>query len=281
MVGIIILNYNTWEETAKCVASIKKFTVDIDYHIYVVDNNSPITPSRDVLSRLNSDTRLSLIMSGKNKGYSAGNNIGMKKALDDKCDYILISNSDIEFVDNSIGEMRSFLQKNDRIGIVGPQIYNVHGDIQPFYMMSKLTAMGKIKNMLLHTPLRRFLSEFKDKFILDKELTEPKEVFGVSGCCFMMSRDCASYLFPFDERTFLYEEEYIIGVRMEESPLSVFIIPNTHVIHAHGASTKSMSSFAYKCMVESEQLYLKEYLKSNILTRSFFLILRQFLRFIR
>ena len=144
-------------------------------------------------------------------------------------------------------------------------------------MLTKLTAWGKIKNMCLHTPFGFLFKKFKNEFICDHQLDKPLKVFGVSGCCFMMSRDCAEYLYPLDERTFLYEEEYIIGAILENSKYSVFVIPNTYVIHAQGVSTGKISKFSYNCLIESEQLYLKEYLHTNIVMRYVIFALRKLL----
>ena len=85
-------------------------------------------------------------------------------------------------------------------------------------------------------------------------------------------------MYPLDERTFLYEEEYIIGARLEKSCFDCFIIPNTHVIHAHGVSTGGVTPFSYQCLIESEQLYLKEYLHSNWCIRKLILLIRIFLK---
>lgn len=277
MLGIVILNYNTWNETVNCCKSIKKYVRDIQYKIYVVDNNSSEKIMPEIEDFFINEAAIELIYSCENKGYSAGNNIGIGKALDDDCKYIMICNSDVLFVDDSVRKLMVFLSENEGAGIVGPQIYNTLDEFQPFYMLSKLTAVGKIKNMFLKTPLNVFFKSFKKNFIRTQPLVEALKVFGVSGCCFMLSSECANFLYPLDENTFLYEEEYIIGVQLEKSSFEVYIIPNTHVIHAHGASTKGMSEFAYNCLIESEQYYLKEYLKTNIVLRKILFWIRKLL----
>lgn len=275
LIGIVILNYNTWSETIKCIESITTFSNDENVHIYVVDNYSPQKPTAEELATLQSYKNAEIIFHDKNNGYSAGNNIGLKKALDEGCDYYLISNSDILFVDNSISAMRTFLDENVDAGVVGPQIYNVEDKFEPIHMLTKLTGWGKIKNMLTHTPLRVLVKDFEQTFIRDKELEAPLKVFGVSGCCFMVSRKCMEQLYPLDERTFLYEEEYIIGALLENLTYNAYVIPGTHVIHAQGLSTGKVSKFSYRCLIESEQIYLRDYLHTNVLVRYILLLIRQ------
>ena len=274
MIGIIILNYNTWQESLDCIDSINEFC-DEEVKLYLVDNNSTLQPSSDQINSIYRKKNVELIKVKENRGYSAGNNVGIKKALEDNCSYIMICNSDIIFVDNTISKLFHYMRENKHVGIVGPQIYNKDNMFNPFYMICPLTATGKIKNMLLHTPVAVLFKNFEKSFIRKKELIVPMEVFGVSGCCFMVSRECAEYLYPLDERTFLYEEEYIIGAIMRKSPLSIHIIPDTKIIHAHGKSTGGMTKFTYGCLIDSEQLYLQEYMKSNLLIRKLIYIIRK------
>ena len=278
MLAIVILNYNTWTETCDCIQSIKCYAPSHNYKIYVVDNASSEKIPPHIYESINGDEKIELLWNCDNKGYAAGNNVGIKKALEDNCSCCLICNSDVRFVDDSINKMCFFQHTTTDAGIIGPQIYDVNGRFQPFYMMCKLTGIGKLKNMALHTPFRVFFKDFEHRFILKHEIDSPQKVFGVSGCCFLISRECLDYLYPLDENTFLYEEEYIIGVRIEKSPYNAYIIPNTHVIHAHGASTGGMNEFSYNCLIKSEQYYLKEYINEIIFVRYIILIIRLLLR---
>ena len=263
MVGCVILNYNTWNETINCILSIKR-TYKKEIHFYIIDNLSTVDQPLSFKNFILNDVDITFIQAKDNRGYAAGNNIGIKKALEDKCEYILICNSDIEYMDDSLERMIEFLETNLNSGLVGPQIYNRDNMLQPIYMLKKLDFTGKIKNMMLKIPvLKRLFKKFELSFIRREEVNEPLKVFGVSGCSFLMRGTCASYLYPLDEETFLYEEEYIIGSRLEYTPYEVYIVPKTKVVHDHGISTGGMTPFSYKCLVNSEQYYLKKYLKCN------------------
>ena len=272
MIGIVILNYNTWDETIKCISSIRRHTT-ADYTIYVVDNCSKLKPTIEQESKIKKYARL--IYNNENTGYAAGNNIGLKAAYGNDCDQMLICNRDVEFVDDSISKLSVFAKQDDQIGIVGPLIYSPEGNFQPIYMLSKLTAWGKIQNMLLHTRLRRLFKRFEDSFISYEPASEPLAVFGLSGCCFLITQNGYKKCFPFDENTFLYEEEYILGCRLEANSLKAYVVPNTYVVHAHGKSTGGINEFSYKCLVESEQYYLKEYVRTNIFMRKIILAIRE------
>ena len=276
MLGIVILNYNTWSLAVKCIESIKKTASNLPMKIYVVDNCSKERPLENDIAYIKNNSIF--IKTDRNMGYSAGNNYGLSKAISDNCEYIMIVNTDVEFVDDSIQEMYSFLKKNKEIGIVAPQIYDINNTFSPIYMITKLTAIGKLKNMLLKTPFRFLFANFEKEFIRKEEIYTPLKVFSVSGCCFMMSRKCATSIYPLDENTFLYEEEYILGVILERLNITAFVIPNTHVIHAHGKSTEKKPLSAYEAFIDSEQYYMREYLNTNVVLRYFIYIIRNIVK---
>ena len=91
MVGIVILNYNNWKDTEECVRSILEKELRTDYQIYLVDNASPAQPSEEQ-KRFLREAGAVQIRSEENRGYSAGNNLGIRRALDDGCSAVLISN---------------------------------------------------------------------------------------------------------------------------------------------------------------------------------------------
>ena len=105
MVGIVILNYNSWADTVACVDSIHEAEKKLEFRIYLVDNCSPVRPEPGVLESL--DKRgVIFIQNERNAGYSAGNNIGIKRALEDGCEEVLISNSDVRYETGSISELQ-------------------------------------------------------------------------------------------------------------------------------------------------------------------------------
>mgnify|MGYP001048890872 CR=1 FL=1 len=81
-IGIIILNYNSYDDTINCVNSIFNFSNEKRFFkIYVVDNAS-IDESGDMLvKKYNNYSNISVILNSKNTGYAHGNNIRIKNFL--------------------------------------------------------------------------------------------------------------------------------------------------------------------------------------------------------
>lgn len=263
MVGIIILNYINWEVSYKCVNSILKSTNNINYHIYIIDNASPNECPEKIMSLFKLNPQITFIKSNENNGYSAGNNIGIKEALKDNCNQILISNSDIVFLNDSILLMKETL-KEKSIGIVGPKLIGIDGKTQQPSMCIKTRLKEKY---LARTFLRHIFKGTDNKYnCRDLDLGKPAIVHSVSGSCFMMSKECALEITPFDENTFLFQEELIIGIQMEKKGLKTMYNPLCEVIHEHGQSTKSIKALSFIFFVESEIYYCRKYLNASLIS---------------
>lgn len=263
MVGIVLLIYNQWDITIDCIKTIRD-SCELPYKIYLVDNNSTEKETKKFLDFYYQSDDIVLIRQNQNRGYSAGNNVGIKAALDDKCDFVLISNNDVLFKKSCIDNMCDFLSGNHEYGIVGPKVLTKNGDLQELNMCCKMTLKGKYQYIFRKTPLRFLSKKFVDKFNRSESRVNGSfDVFAVSGCCFMMSKEAVHMLYPFDENTFLYEEENIIGIRMERLGLKTLYNVNCEVIHIGGKSTNGLTSFGYACFVESEIYYCRKYLKAS------------------
>ena len=123
MLGIIIVNYNDWDNLRNCINSVE---VNIPYKIYVVDNASKQNSySEELLKNKN----IVFMKSEINGGYSFGNNLGLSQSFIDGCDLCLISNTDIIFNSDSINKLIRPLQKQE-CDVIGPKVNLPFGKTQ-------------------------------------------------------------------------------------------------------------------------------------------------------
>ena len=261
MIGIIILNYNNWIETQACIKSILQYPPEEDYTIFCVDNGSKAGPDEQTAELLRLPN-IKTIYNPENIGYAAGNNIGIKAAKEIGCDAILISNNDIRFFEGTISGMYRYLLSHPSVGIVGPKIIDRNGNTQKANVCFRT---GMKEKLLLRTRFHIFFPNYNKKYwgLNHNYDLEAFPVYAVLGCCFMMSKICADEVTPLDEGTFLYEEEFILGIHMERTGWKTMYVPQFSIQHFHGSSTKQVKSFAYTCNVKSEIYYCKKYLNAS------------------
>lgn len=235
MIGIVILNYNSWEDAITCIASIKQ-TTRCMYRIYLVDNKSTDNSLFYLNETYRDDSDVIIIESTENKGYAQGNNIGVRRALKDGMSEILISNTDVIFQNSAIDNMIVALESREDVAVVGPRIFDINGNDSQF--ASKLLTF------------MRFLRSKKPFCFLDKwgfksgryyqyDQLKPFTFYGmVSGCCFLIKTLEFENINFFDEHTFLFYEEDIVAYGLFRYMKMTMITPKALVVHNHSKTIK-------------------------------------------
>ena len=255
-VGMIILNYNDYETTSNYLKKINNYP-SID-KIIVVDNNS----SDGAFDKLKSfkNEKIDIIKTDNNNGYAYGNNYGIKY-INEKynVDYIIISNPDICVTDKAISRLAKDLDNNDEIALVAPIISQLGEKIRGWRLPTiKDEILSNIN--FYHRKVEKNLRYPDDKYT--GNLTK---VDVVSGCFFMIRNNVLKMIGNFDEGTFLYYEENIMGQKLKNIEKKTFIDNEVTVIHNLSVSVnKSFNSIKkYKILKQSQKYYVKYYLKPN------------------
>lgn len=264
MIGAIILNYNTAEDTIKCVRSIEQKT-KVAYKIYVVDNFSKDDSAKILIDEFKDDENVVVIISDSNGGYSKGNNIGIKAAIENGYDKILVVNPDVELKNNAIDIMAATLDNDRSIAVVGPEVLDAEGKLQDF-VTKGLTYKQFIKSK---QPVRFLYNIITGKRFRKTESqrllpVEESEVKGmVSGCCFMVRSDFFKSIGYFDDNVFLYCEEGIIYEEVKKKGLKVWYNPKACVVHKGSVSIGGwLSVFSRRCLSSSLFYFQLKYAKN-------------------
>ena len=115
-IAIVTINYNSEKTTQNFLDSIKKEkSADFSVKVIVVDNGSE--------KLFKTEDSVMVIRSEKNTGFSGGCNLGIKKAMDDGADYILLINNDTTVDQNLIKDLLEVFENDSKIGIATPKIY--------------------------------------------------------------------------------------------------------------------------------------------------------------
>ncbi len=232
--SIIIVNYNTFKLTKKCIESVYQYTEGIDFEIILVDNAS-IECNADLFNT--SFPAIQLIKSPVNVGFAKGNNLGIAHA---QGNYILLLNSDIELTENSIQICLNKLKSDKNIGVVSPMLIYPNGKIQ--FVANKFPSLSYELIELFR--LNKFLlpKDFLLGYYFDQK--ENKEVDWVWGAFFLTTREVIDRFSnqELPSKYFMYFEDVAWCHAVKKMGYSIQYIASTKAIHHVSASSNSIST---------------------------------------
>ena len=256
----IVLNYNDADETIRFCNNLRGYSC-ID-KIVIVDNKS----TDNSVQRLKSieTEKIVLLCAPENKGYAAGNNVGLQYVLENKYDgNVIISNPDVDIAHEDLVRILSVLDMDENIGMSTGLIYTNNRLVSNFGW-----RVPKAGELLAHNffTLHKLLTILNHSFYLQKDdISRPYlECNCVPGCFFCLRIDVLQKIGLLDERTFLFGEENILGYQLWNNGYKTVISTESKVIHHGGHSIKksrTKKKTTRKYAENSLQLYVREYLK--------------------
>lgn len=260
-IPVILLNYNSSADCRKCVGFLLR-QQGVDLEIVIVDNCSR-PDDRQAVEVLCREYGLTYIPAKENRGYNAGNNIGLRYAASKGYQYALIANPDMEFPQsNYLKQMVEAMEKDEDVAVCGSNILSPSGERQNPWVFS--------------TMWEEFLVIAHIAKLLGKERTPlfPKNCYCdiLHGCCIMVNLQIISQCGYFDENIFLYCEEAILGKQIKKHGKKMYYLHDAMAIHAHIESAKGSVIKRYELFWRSRRYYLKNYSGYNKLSIVFITI---------
>lgn len=248
----IVLNYNSFVDTKKCVEFLREQDFE-DFNILIIDNNSDesdLTKLKEFCSGLG---KVTLLLSRENKGYSAGNNIGLKYATEHGANWSLIINPDVELRDKHyITNMIDAIPDDEDTVVVASNVVLPSGERQN--PMREPT----FKEIIFPLPKMIASKIFKRKqWYLGKNETGFCEK--VSGSCFFIKNSFLAEINYLDENVFLYCEEPILMATVKRLNKKMYYIADYTAFHMHFENKKSDPRKRMKLFLESRKYYITNY----------------------
>jgi GT2 family glycosyltransferase len=234
-VFIIILNWNSWSDTLECLESLKSNDYP-NYQVVIIDNGSkekPVVPSPEI----------KIIYNQENLGFAGGNNIGIKYALEQGADYVLLLNNDTVVSDDFLTKLVKAGESDREIGLLGPKIYFYPMTGQPDKAKEKIWFAGGQVNWLYNKGQMRGWGE-KDNGQYDQPDIQETEY--VTGCCLLIKREAVKKIGLMPEEYFLYYEDTDWSLAAQKAGSKCVFVPAARIWHKGSASSKEGSpSYIY------------------------------------
>lgn len=234
-VGIVISNYNGWQDTVQCLESLQKQTYR-DFEIILLDDASTNDSVQQLQKHLTENTVF--LPQEANSGFAAVNNVGMRRALADGCDWVLLLNNDTvvapDFLETLLRETPAGAVSCPKMLFLDPpdEIWFAGGELD--------RATGKVKHLGGHE---------KD----GPAFAEKKQVSFITFCCVLLPRQVVEEVGFLDETLFMYCEDVDYCIRLADAGVPLWFLPDARIWHKAGGSAGGMLSVYY---ITRNTLYL-------------------------
>tara|TARA_B110000444_G_scaffold187507_1_gene176826 strand:+ start:1678 stop:2586 length:909 start_codon:yes stop_codon:yes gene_type:complete len=250
-VGLVTITYNSGDVLSQFLDCVWKQSHE-NLLLYVVDNAS----SDSTLSILDNspDSRLHVIKNDKNFGVAKANNQGIKKAISDGCNQLLIINNDVEFEVTLIEKLLN-AQNESNCSLVSPKMMYFDDSKYIWYAGS---WFNKSKGYLpLHRGMRELDNGQYNKII---------EVEYAPTCCLLAKKEVFVDVGFMNEKYFVYFDDTDFSYRVwKDGRHKMYYYPYVDFFHKVGSLTKSFNN-------EEEMVYRGDFfIKQNTRNHVFFL----------
>jgi len=203
--------------------------------LYIVDNASSFLDDETF-----NHPRIKFLYTGSNVGFGAAHNLALKH-FKYKSNIHIILNPDVYFHKSVIPNLINILRKNSDIGAIAPKVNFPNGKEQLLYR-----KLPKPWILFLRWLLRGniFLLNFVNKgYVIKFSTPHSYEVPLLSGCFFIARTIYLKKLGGFDEKFFLYLEDYDLIRRLGEFS-KIVLVRKYNICHFHSQSSyKNLNLF--------------------------------------
>lgn len=223
-VAVLVLNWNNYEDSSKCLRSLRKLEYE-QMDVLLIDNNS----SDQSGSKLKREFPwVKYIQADKNLGFAGGMNVGLRREINNY-DYFLMLNNDTIVNNGLIKELISVGESRPDIGILSPLILDqdsglIHEAGREF---EKWTLLFRNHNNGKHPD----------------DMHGVRNVNSVSGCCMLIKRELIKDVGYFSESFFFGGEDVEICMRAKNNGWKIAVDTDCSISHKVSSTAGDTSPF--------------------------------------
>lgn len=243
-IGIVTVLYNSESVLEEFFETLGQQT-ERNFTLYLVDNASK-DKSLELAKQLAEKAWFPCVFFPENEnwGVAKGNNIGIKSALNDGSEYVLLSNNDIVLRPDTIENLLLGLHKMNADMAV-PKIYYHDTNLLWF-------AGGEFRKLLGST-----------RHIGIKEVDEGQynaciKISYAPTCFMFLKRDVFDKIGLMDEKYFVYYDDTDFVCRANKRGLGLYYIPSSILFHKVSTCTSGTSDFTINMMSRNSIYYVRK-----------------------
>ena len=243
-ISFITICYNGFKDTCELIESLQGKVHSVSYEIIVVDNAS----REDEASRIRQlYPSVTAIRSNENRGFSGGNNVGIRAA---KGKYLFFINNDTYIESDHIDRLIERLESRSEIGGVSPKIRFAfpprHIQFAGFTPLSRITLRNNMEGF-----------NCPDNGTFDTPHPTPY----LHGAAMMIKREVIEKAGMMPEIFFLYYEELDWSTSMTRAGYELWYDPCCTILHKESQSTGQLSKLRTYYLTRNRLFYARRNLK--------------------
>lgn len=251
-VAVVILNWNGLTDTLECLKSISQTqNPHLKLSVYIVDNASSDASIKVISKKY---PQYHLIANSKNIGFSGGNNVGIKAAIADGTDWIILLNNDTIVDKNCFDQLITGALKS-HFDLASPKIYFYpgkefhHADYQPQERGHVIWYAGGRNDW------PNVWAEHVGVDEVDHGQFDQAQITGfASGCCLAINHKVTKKIGLLDTGFTAYFEDNDYNQRARKHGFTIGYIPSAIVWHKNAGSTGGSGSAKQKKLIDQSRL---------------------------
>ncbi len=233
-VTVVIVTYNSSEHIGACVDSALGELPDDGSEVVVLDNASGDGTADLVEQRW---PQVRLIRSPDNLGFARACN---RAAATSTSRYVLLLNPDAVMLPGCLAALLDLARRRPAGGLYGGRVFTSDGEVDPMSCWGRPTIWSTFCFATGLSTAFASSERFNPEGIGAWRRDVERSVDIVSGCLLFADRAAWERLGGFDERFFMYGEDFDLGIRAVAAGYEPVITPDAGITHVGGASSAAV-----------------------------------------
>lgn len=262
----IAVVYRNVEDIVEFLVSIQEHV--LDYKVIIV-NNYYDESTKSQFEKIATEFHCDFI-NCENKGYGAGNNAGIRLAIQKyDFDYLIVSNPDIVIKNFSKDVIRQYTD-----GVIGCKIYNLnHKNQNPMLVRNNVFATRMlyfgIRNksmpkLIIGKGLNK-LERIIGRILLGWKKLNHRRVYQIHGSFLIFTRSAINQIgAPYDEAMFLFGEEGYLAYLLDQKKIPTYYCNAVEVLHKEDGSMRFRNDINEECTKASTYFFEKYYFEKQV-----------------
>ena len=247
-VDVVVLNWNGWQDTLACLASLSRLDYP-DFRLLVVDNGSTDGSAGKISEAM---PWVELLQTGANLGFGGGCNAGIRHALVGDAAYVWLVNSDATVDSGALSALVKVAEQNPALGSVGSVLHEAD---KPDLI--QLRGGGRVNFW----------------FGLSRHQTGPGAPDFISGASVLLTRAALEEVGLFDEQTFfMYWEDTDLAFRLRSAGWQLAVADESRIWHKQSATLGKGSPLLDQYFTQSAVRFFRRHAPLPFIPISFMLL---------